>query len=228
MFHDITPTFLLLNCDSTLIKKLVRAITDLNVKLIKRSLPIRGSKDPKIPNYPMFNILDLESSDVIGIIISGSKYYVNGNKARLPPNGFCSMIIEKKIPILGICYGHEMLAKLFGATIIKNPKGVEKNFCEFTCVNNYPLFLGFRSRFSPYFHHKYQIISLHPHFEVIGSTPITPIAAYQYNDPENSSGIPWLYGVQFHPENSNIDIKNKFFHNFLEICINIRSIQKVF
>ncbi len=200
------------------------ALTDLNINIIKRALPVKGLKNPHIPDYPLFNLSDLDSSSLNGIIISGSRFSVNGKLARLPPSGFCQKIVQKKIPILGICYGQQLLAYLFGVKINKGSE-FENGEHEFTCENDSPLFSGLPLRFSPFFSHIYQVEkeSLPSHFTTIGSTKITPVAAYQYDDPDVPNGVPWLYGVQFHPENSKGDVKTKLFRNFLQICLTART-----
>ncbi len=228
MINDRPPTFLLLNCGSTFILQLMRALTDLNISLIKRALPVNGLKDPYIPDYPLFDLSDLDSSIVSGIIISGSRFSVNGKRARLPPSGFCQKIVQEKIPILGICYGHQLLAHLFGAKINKCSE-FENGEREFACENDSPLFSGLPLRFSPFFSHIYQVEkeSLPSHFSTIGSTKITPVAAYQYDDPELPNGVPWLYGVQFHPENSEGGVKTKLFRKFLQICLTARAVKEI-
>ena len=80
-------------------------------QLVARKIRELGSYS-EIINFK--NIFKLKNdSSVKGIILSGGPLSITNNKGI----SLDSFLIQKKIPILGICYGHQILAKKFGGKI---------------------------------------------------------------------------------------------------------------
>lgn len=140
-----------------------------------------------------------------GIILSGGPSSVYGQGA---PH-FNEEILSLGVPILGLCYGHQLIAKTAGgdvkpagngeygsATISVSPKGILAG-----CSNEEKVWMS----------HGDAVLSLPSGFETLASTDGCPIAAYQ-----NASKK--LYGLQFHPEVVHTPAGTKIFGNFLNIC----------
>lgn len=126
---------------------------------------------------------------VIGVILSGSPYSVyekESFKVDLSD-------IRGKYPILGICYGAQYIAWLYGGKV--EPAGSREygraNLLTFEKEN--PLFNGFEEHSQVWMSHGDTITALPDGFRCIASTDKVKFAAYQAdNEP--------LWGVQFHPE----------------------------
>ena len=138
-----------------------------------------------------------------GIILSGGPYSVYEKKAKK----IDKRIFDLKVPILGICYGHQLIAYLLGGE-------VKKGTPEFGFTLFYPkedvLFEGLGREEIVWMSHRDAVFSI-PGGEIIGSTEKCKIAAFRVG--EN------IYGVQFHPEVSHTINGDIIFKNFaFKIC----------
>lgn len=117
-------------------------------------------------------------------------------------------IFELGIPILGICYGMQLMAYTLGGTVSK----ADKREYGSTKVNisSSPIFDGFDDSNICLMSHTVFVSAVPEGFDVIGYTDSCPVAAMQ-NTKKN------LYGIQFHPEvnhtvNGTLMIKNFLFN----------------
>ena len=123
-----------------------------------------------------------------GIIFSGGPKSVHVEGApRIDPD-----VYELGIPILGICYGAQMVAEQLGGSVDHSGRG-EYGRTEMTVAEPGTLLGGLDSQQSVWMSHFDAIVELPPGFVATAATPDAPIAALE--DP--SRGV---YGVQFHPE----------------------------
>jgi GMP synthase (glutamine-hydrolysing) len=106
-------------------------------------------------------------------------------------------IVAARVPFLGICFGHQMLAQALGGDVQKNPFGREIGTVRVTRVADDPvLFSGLVSglprTFDVHETHVDAVVKLPPGAEVLGRTDRDPAAIF---------GVGALArGVQFHPE----------------------------
>ena len=193
-----------------------------NIFSLKSSLQRNGAEEVSVTND-----LDSDSSidDLDGIVLPGVGNFdpaiISINKCR---SGF-SKIIEKNIPILGICLGMEMLfekseeGQLAGLDIIKGevlslPKNLVKiphigwNCLEITGRNS-KLFEGISNGSWVYFVHSYYTTPKN-------SDIITSKSNYGINIPA-SIEVNNIYCTQFHPEKSSTT-GEKMIKNFVKIC----------
>ena len=103
-FHNEKDKIIIIDFGSQVTKLIARRIRDLGVY----SEIIPPSNFSKIKNY----------KNIKGIIFSGGPSTVTKNKFQSVPKE----IFKKKIPILGICYGLQLIAKLFGGKIKSSKK----------------------------------------------------------------------------------------------------------
>ncbi|MFO7916572.1 MAG: glutamine-hydrolyzing GMP synthase [Anaerolineae bacterium] len=143
-----------------------------------------------------------------GIILSGgpNSVYDEGAPQLLPH------IVEQGVPILGICYGMQLLGDYFGGEIAP-AEAREYGLAQLELDHvQSPLFRELDSPLEIWMSHGDRIEELPPGFEVIGHSPNTPIAAM--GDEERQ-----IYGLQFHPEVVHTPRGQDILCNFcLEIC----------
>jgi GMP synthase (glutamine-hydrolyzing), C-terminal domain or B subunit/GMP synthase (glutamine-hydrolyzing), N-terminal domain or A subunit len=113
------------------------------------------------------------------------------------------------VPVLGICYGAQLMAQLLGGKV-SMAQVREYGRAELTVDNTSPLFRGIDRVTSAWMSHTDSITSLPDGFKVIASTPNCPVAAM--GDIENK-----LYAVQFHPEVEHTAKGMDIIRNFLFI-----------
>ncbi len=141
-----------------------------------------------------------------GIILSGGPSSVLDSGApKCDPK-----ILQLGVPILGICYGAQLIAYLLGGEVRRGEKW-EFGAAELEFDQGDPLFQGLGSgRTRVWMSHK-DLISRLPQGEVIGRTENTPIAAFRIGE--------WIYGLQFHPEVRHTETGMQILRNFLyRIC----------
>ena len=136
------------------------------------------------------------------IIFSGSPYSVYDKNAPHPD----LKIYGLEIPILGICYGHQLLAyQLKGKVSPGQSKqfGREKLF-----VSKSPLFSGLSKEEQVWFSHGDHVDSLPAGFKIIASTALSKIAAMENLEKK-------YFSVQFHPEVTHTRRGMRVLSNFL-------------
>ena len=144
-----------------------------------------------------------------GIILSGSPCSVNEKEA--PVVNIPGLI--EKVPVLGICYGAQLSAKLYGGVVNKSNKR-EYGRAQLLISRSSLLLKHINSNSQVWMSHSDSIQQLPPDFSIIAHTESIPVAAFEYM----SAGHP-LYGLQFHPEVYHSTEGKTILKNFLlEIC----------
>jgi GMP synthase (glutamine-hydrolysing) len=142
-----------------------------------------------------------------GLILSG------GPASVYDPDvpGIDPVIFDAGIPILGICYGMQLMAHVLGGRV---DRGVCQEYGPATVSHTYPdpLLMKVPDSFTAWMSHGDLVVAPPPGFHILASTPNTPVAAI--GDPEHR-----LYGVQFHPEVTHTMHGKTVLRNFLfQIC----------
>lgn len=145
--------------------------------------------------------------DIIGVILSGSPFSVYDEHA------FRTMTapIAARYPLLGICYGAQMIAWQNGATV-ENAPSREYGRAVLRFVNDSdPLMNGIRPGDVVWMSHGDTITTLPPEFQIIASTDDVPCAAFRHDSR--------TWGVQFHPEVFHSTCGTRLLANFVnDIC----------
>ncbi|MBP5172846.1 MAG: glutamine-hydrolyzing GMP synthase [Bacteroidales bacterium] len=156
--------------------------------------------------YP-YNKVPAPDENVKGVILSGSPCSVrdaNAPQMDLTP-------IRGRLPILGICYGAQYLAHVFGGKVEASNRR-EYGRAMLKRVGPSTLFSGVSPETQVWMSHGDTITSLPLCAHIIGSTPDVAYAAFQFD------GEP-IYGVQFHPEVFHTVEGSRIIANFaLAIC----------
>ena len=142
-----------------------------------------------------------------GIILSGGPASVYEDQAPV-----CNKkIFELGIPILGICYGAQLIAQFSGGKVVKTSQA-EYGRVDIILDNQEDIFHGFPANSTCWMSHQDLIESLPPNFKVIAQSENTKVAAMVNREKK-------FYGVQFHPEVSHTLLGKKLLENFLyKIC----------
>ena len=146
---------------------------------------------------------------VKGIIFSGGPSTVTKKKFQTIPK----KILTQNIPILGICYGLQLIAKLLGGKIKSSNKRREFGRTFIYKKKASPLTANFlKSKNYVWMSHEDAVVKLPKNFKIIGSTKDSKMTII-----ENSQMK--IYGVQFHPEVTHTDNGKQIFKNFVfSIC----------
>ncbi|MCL2006292.1 MAG: glutamine-hydrolyzing GMP synthase [Planctomycetaceae bacterium] len=145
-----------------------------------------------------------------GIILSGGPASVHSKNARL-----CDpAIFDLGIPILGICYGMQVITNMFGGTV--STANTPENGCVTLELNSSgthsPLFQNTPTTQQVWMTHGDYVSALPPDFDLLATSPGSPIAAVKHRTKP-------IWAVQSHPEVNQSTHGLTWFHNFAHhIC----------
>jgi GMP synthase (glutamine-hydrolysing) len=146
---------------------------------------------------------ELAERDPRAIILSGGPASVMNEGHP----GLDSEIIGLGVPILGICYGMQLLAKILGGILERGKSGEYGPATIETDIDG-SIFAGLDKKIDVWMSHGDQVISLPECFTVLAHTGVCPIAAM--GDLGRN-----LFGVQFHPEVVHTPLGKEIIKNFL-------------
>jgi GMP synthase (glutamine-hydrolysing) len=143
----------------------------------------------------------------VGIILSGGPASVYADDAyTLDPE-----ILELGIPILGICYGHQVIADALGGDVARTD-AAEFGKTELSASSPSLLFGDLPEVQTVWMSHRDAVVKQPPGFTVAATTAASPVAAME--DPDRG-----LFGVQFHPEVVHTPRGQEILQHFLyEAC----------
>ncbi|MEO5908674.1 MAG: glutamine-hydrolyzing GMP synthase, partial [Ginsengibacter sp.] len=150
------------------------------------------------------------TDDLKGVILSGSPFSVNDENALLVD----VKKINEKVPVLGICYGAQLIAKLYGGVVEKSEKR-EYGRSKLQIKNaDDDLLKEVKNDSDVWMSHSDTIKKLPEGFSISASTHNIPVAAFNSKQTNNS-----IFGLQFHPEVYHSAEGKKIIKNFLvNIC----------
>ena len=153
------------------------------------------------------DLAKIKAKNPKGIIFTGGP-----NSAYLPDSPTIDPeIYSWGVPILGICYGSQLMMHMLGGKVCKAPeREYGKTLVDLDTTS--PLFDTLPAQNVCWMSHNDYIEQAAPGFEIVAHTPNCPVAAAQ----DKSRG---LYAVQFHPEVLHTENGTKILHNFVyNVC----------
>ena len=179
-------------------------------KLIARRIRDLGVYSEILTPKELQNLKDYKS--VKGIILSGGPSTVTKKKFQTVPKE----IFYKKIPILGVCYGLQLIAKLFGGKINSSKK--KREFGKALIVKKKNSLLTknfFTSKKTVWMSHEDAVVKLPKNFKMIASTKNSRLTIIENTKKK-------IFGVQFHPEVTHTDNGKIIFKNFIFLICKIK------
>ncbi len=163
-----------------------------------------------IISHNKYKLSEILNKNIAGIILSGGPLNVyESNKVK-----FDKTILKLGIPILGICFGHQILSKEFGGKV-KKSKYREFGLAIIKKKNNSLLtkdFFNKNNLCNVWMSHSDEVSKIPKNFSVIASTKNSKFAMIE-NSKKN------IFGIQFHPEVTHTKNGKKILRNFLfSIC----------
>lgn len=144
-----------------------------------------------------------------GIILSGGPSSVLGEfSPTTPPE-----IFDLEIPILGICYGLQLMVKLLGGKV-ESSEHCEYGKTEINFLKKSSFFekVPTSENLTVWMSHGDRVIEIPDGFEIVAESNNSPFAAIQNQDLQ-------LYGIQFHPEVTHTQFGTQILQNFIfDIC----------
>ncbi len=153
---------------------------------------------------------EIAAKNPLAIVLSGgpSSVYEEGSPSLQ------AGILELGVPVLGICYGFQVMAQALGGDVGKT--GLREYGATETTVNPRltPLFSGQPEKQTTWMSHGDQVQTAPPGFEVLASTDATGVAAFGSEEKK-------MFGVQWHPEVKHSEYGQGVLENFLHKVVGL-------
>jgi len=167
----------------------------------------------EIISHKKIKTSQVNKENISGIILSGGPLNVYENDKFK----FDKKILKLGIPVLGICFGHQILSKELGGRV-KQSKHREFGLATINKVRNSKLTKNFFNKNNTndvWMSHADQVSKMPKNFKVIGSSKNSKLTIIE-NVKDN------FYGVQFHPEVTHTNKGKILLHNFVFLICKIR------
>ena len=133
---------------------------------------------------------------VTALVITGSHAMVTERQEWSETfSGWLARVVTLGVPVLGICFGHQLLAQALGGTVGDHPGGGEFGTVTVQVTDNAcsdPLFGGLPNMFPAQLFHRQSVLHLPPGAQVLATSPREPHQVVRFAER--------VWGVQFHPE----------------------------
>ena len=174
-------------------------------QLIARRVREAGVYCEIVPNT--YTLDQIKEKNPKGIIFTGGPNSVYGEDSETCDKA----IFDIGVPILGICYGSQLMAHLLGGSVKTAPVS-EYGKTEVSIDVNSKLFKDVSKSTICWMSHTDYIEKAPENFKITATTPVCPVAAMECEDKN-------LYAVQFHPEVMHTQEGAKMISNFVyDVC----------
>ena len=135
-----------------------------------------------------------------GWLITGSRHGAYEDHGWIPPlKAFIREIVAARVPLVGVCFGHQIIADALGGRTEKHVGGWGLGVHSYAPVDVPEWMGGFARPWTGHAMHQDQVVDLPPTAQVLATSPFCRHAALLYGDPERPDAI----SVQSHPEMSD-------------------------
>ena len=146
---------------------------------------------------------EIEAKNPIGLILGGGPSIEGAGNSE-------EYIKHFDIPILGICLGHQLIAKTYGGEVsTSNTESYAQ--VKINIKNDENLFEGLAPEMDVWSSHKDEVKSIPDEFEILANSNLCDIESFKHKDKD-------VYGIQFHPEVHHTPKGSQIFENFNKIC----------
>ncbi|MEM5528733.1 gamma-glutamyl-gamma-aminobutyrate hydrolase family protein [Gammaproteobacteria bacterium AS21] len=116
-------------------------------------------------------------------LITGSKFGVYEQHSWIAPlMEFVQQAYAVDVPMVGICFGHQLLAQALGGKVIKSEKGWSLGVSEYQMQQHFAWMKNTTDSFAIQAYHQDQVVELPADTQVIASSDFCPYAALNFND----------------------------------------------
>jgi len=163
-----------------------------------------GAESRIVPNTAPYEGLDAD-----GIVLSGGALSLEGGAS--PLGAVAGWIDRADVPVLGICVGHQFLARHYGGLVEKAAQP-EFGRVELTVTETrHPLFAGLPDRLHVWASHNDRVARVPDGWRTLARSDACPVQAMAH--PTRP-----LFGVQFHPEVEHTEGGREILRHFVELC----------
>ncbi len=129
------------------------------------------------------------------VILTGSSALLSKPRTRELFQPELDLVTKGKFPILGICYGHQIIGSAFGAPM-RDLGQMLRGYEKVSVVRNHPLFDGLPAELVVAESHRQELTKVPNEFQHLAQSTTSKVEAIVHQSRP-------IYGVQFHPERSN-------------------------
>jgi GMP synthase-like glutamine amidotransferase len=130
-------------------------------------------------------------------LVTGSRHGVYDGLPWIEPlKAFLRDCVAVRVPVIGICFGHQILAEALGGRAVKSDKGWGLGVQDYEVVARPGWMTHVPDRFAVRALHQDQVVAVPPDTTVLASSPFCEYAALAYGDPDSPDAI----SLQPHPE----------------------------
>lgn len=134
-----------------------------------------------------------EPGELAGVVVTGSSSSVTERAPwMLRAEAYLRDLVNRRVPVFGICFGHQLLGRALGGEVTRNPRGREIGTVMLDVVARDELFGAASPPYRANATHVDTVSRLPGGARVLASTALEPNAAVRFSET--------TWGVQFHPE----------------------------
>jgi GMP synthase-like glutamine amidotransferase len=134
-------------------------------------------------------------------LVTGSRHGVYDDLPWIEPlEAFLRDCVAARVPVVGICFGHQILAEALGGRVAKSEKGWALGVQDYELVARPDWMADLPERFAVRALHQDQVVSPPPGATVLARSAQCPYAALAYGDPEAPDAVTLQPHPEFGPE----------------------------
>jgi GMP synthase (glutamine-hydrolysing) len=169
----------------------------------------RVIRDLGVESEILPNTVEYDAMHADGVVLSGGRLSMEGSDTPLGTIG--AWIDRAQIPVLGICLGHQFLARHFHGRVAGG-NAPEFGRVELTVERpEHALFQGLPPKLSVWSNHNDSVVDVPPGWERLAHSPSCPVQAMAH--PTRP-----IYGIQFHPEVEHTEGGRAILQHFVDLC----------